>query len=141
MSKNLHGSKRKGYKSSGARKIRAEKNTGRRKPVIDDQAGFDFIQAQSRDRWADDRTKDRAASFNEDDRKKSFKQRAIEINRPLPKRPEPKGFPLMEQLAFTSMPALDKLLMAACMKVVRVKRYPGWMAKVTHNMKRQPLNV
>jgi hypothetical protein len=55
------------------------------------------------------------------------------------------GFPLLEALAFHENPktvdAIATLLVAASLKVKRVKRHPGWVLQRTYNLKNRPIEI
>jgi len=149
MSKNLHGSKRKDYKSSGKRKARALERAakpdtlnsyggfGRRKPATANKAHADFLKIQARDRFP--------SAFSGDiyfEMSKDRKNRPTRSNKP---RPSPLGMPLLESLAFHTNPACvkntAKLLLAASLKIKRVKRHPGWFLERVYNLKDRPIEV
>lgn len=135
---------RKKHVSSGARKAaRTERQLGRRSRPIANQAHRSFLKIQDRDRVPDDDVCDKYASLN---KKK---------HQPGPgrSRPAPLGMPLLEALLTSPNPAdwkvheqescknVIKLLVAASLKIKRVKRHPGWILQRTYNHKNRPITI
>jgi hypothetical protein len=127
--------------SSGARKARAIRegaNQGSHKRPIADEAVMSFLRSQDLLRWPLKDTADLYAKLN--------RQRHVAGQAGGSKRvPSSLGFPLLETLAFHENPktvdAVATLLVAAALKVKRVKRHPGWVLQRTYNLKNRPIEI
>ena len=120
--------------SSGARKARADRGKARRNTTaLADAVGYVFLKEQKRNRWPTSRTEDKYA----------------ELNRVKPPRRKPggsikpmdTGFTLLDGLVGTCPKALNTVLMAASLKLKRVRRYPGWVLQRVYNLKNRPIEI
>lgn len=129
--------KRKTRVGSGARKAgRAGKNCGRRasQPVAD-EVGYSFIRFQANHRWPTEESKAKRNQLDIDDRKK--KVRSSPNRKPV----RPLSTPLLETAALNNPGAVEKLLSAACLKMKRVRRHPGWVLQRTFKLKNRPIDL
>jgi len=118
--------------SSGKRRAgRTGKNLGRRSSPIADPVKLAFLKGQDNGRWPSDETCDKYAKLN---REKKVKGRPGKNLAPL-------GFPLMEAAMAHGTASLEKLLIAASLKVKRVKRHPGWVLQRTYNLKNRIIEI
>lgn len=92
-----------------------------------DQAVSSYVKRQHLSRWPDQETEDRYNTLN----------REKKVRRPdKPIKPAPSGFKLFDMLDGED---LDRLMLAASLKVKRVRRAPGWVIVKVYNLKDRPL--
>jgi hypothetical protein len=105
------------------------------KPIIANQAVADFLKTQGRDRRPTRETGDTYALLN----------RKRHVPGKPGRKPEQLGFPLLESLMEHTNPknrwAVKMLLVAASLKVKRVKRHPGWVLQRTYNLKNRVIEI
>lgn len=118
--------------SSGARKRRSDKGISKKrgKPA-GDVVGERFIREQANDRWPGSRQMDLYFELNTSKEKRPSPTRRVKA--PV------FAFALMESV--NDRKALDKLLIAASLKVKKVRRYPGWILQQTYNLKNRPIQI
>lgn len=115
--------------SSGARKNRAGKNCSRKGPAIADQAKGNFLRHQSGNRWPTEGTMIKAYELMKDRKTRSRSK----------SKPMEQGFTVLDHLI--DKPYLAKLLVAASLKIKRVRRYPGYVLQRTYNLKNRPIEI
>jgi hypothetical protein len=121
---------RKKRTSSGARKNRAGKNLGRRGPAVADQAESSFLKRQALHRWPTEATMIKAYEMIKAKRPRSNPGKA---------KPARVGFTLLDMVI--DRPATQKLLVAASLKLKRVRRFPGYILIKTYNLKSRPIQI
>ena len=121
--------------SSGARKARANKgiNGKRRSPAPANEQTMEFIRHQNLNRWPTEESLQKQWELEQD--KQASRPPVGRI------KPADLGFPLLEQAVSTEQKELSikKLLVAAALKLKRVKRHPGWVLQRTYNLGKRPL--
>jgi hypothetical protein len=123
--------------SSGARKARAGRGMSRRNTTaIADAAGYLFLKDQKRHRWPESATEDKYASLNKDKKRGTSRGASIKKIKPMKQ-----GFTLLDCLIGTCPKALDTVLLAASLKLKRVRRYPGYVLIRTYNLKNRPIEI
>jgi hypothetical protein len=123
--------------SSGARKARADRGFSRRNTTaIADAAGYLFLKEQKRHRWPTKETEDKYASLNKDKKRGTSRGQSIKKIKPMKQ-----GFTLLDCLIGTCPKALDTVLLAASLKLKRVRRYPGYVLIRTYNLKNRPIEI
>lgn len=127
------GSKRKRKTSvgSGVRKNRSGKNCARKGPAIVDQAGANFIRYQSLYRHPDTKQLQKAWELKNEKRPRR-KPGAI--------KPMQTGFTFFDAVIDKGK-TLETLLLAASLKVKKVRRYPGYVLQRVYNLKDRPIQI
>lgn len=123
--------KRKTSVGSGVRKNRVDKNCSRKGPAIVDQAGANFIRYQGLYRHPDTEQLVKAWELKNE-------KRGGRPNRKNSK-PTQSGFTLFD--AVVDSRNLEKLMLAASLKIKRVRRWPGYVLIKTYNLKNRPLEI
>jgi hypothetical protein len=125
---------RKGKVSSGAREARALRGQARRNTTaIADAAGYLFLKEQKRHRWPTSQSEDKYAELNKDRKKRSKPKTGI--------KPMETGFTMLDSLIGSCPKALETVLLAASLKLKRVRRYPGYVLIHTYNLKNRPIEI
>jgi len=122
--------KRNSKSGSGVRKNRAGKNCSRKGPAIEDQAGANFIRYQDLYRHPDAEQLVKAWELKNEKRPRRPKK---------PIKPMQTGFTMLD--ALIDSPALETVLLAASLKIKRVRRYPGYVLQRVYNLKNRPLEI
>jgi hypothetical protein len=146
MPKNLHGSKRKGHKSSGVKKNRAGKNVGRDGRLVhlskaDKVAMFDHTGPTDYQKaiYFDECERDRRSKANRMARLKRAKELAAKKKN----RVDPMKSPLLEKALNTMKDAetLQRLFNAACLQFVPKQHPPFFFIKRTMKLGRKPIQM
>jgi hypothetical protein len=125
---------RKKRASSGARKGRADRGTSRRNTTaLADAAGYLFLKEQKRHRWPSAWSEDKYAELNKDKKRPGGARGKI--------KPMQTGFTLLDSLIGNCPKALETVLLAASLKLKRVRRYPGYVLIRTYNLKNRPIEI
>lgn len=131
------GKARKTKEGRGNRKVRAAagKDVRRRSPVLLDGADIDYIKNPNR--WPTER---QLVNYTELNMAKTPRGGGKKSNVPT------FAFPLIEQAMGTDLetykvPAVARLLRAACFTIQPVKRYPGYVLKRTDNLKGKVIDL
>jgi hypothetical protein len=96
--------------------------------VVDAQADC-FLRQQDNDRWPTEISKNKAWDMAKDKKPRSNRK----------SKPRQIGFCMLDLLI--DKPNLEKLLVAASLKVKKVRRYPGWVLERTYNLKDRPIEI
>jgi hypothetical protein len=97
--------------------------------VVADHQALHFIRHQAANRWPDEPTMIKAQELAV---KKHQRGRAKT-------KPMDQGFTLLDMLIDNSN--LPKLLLAASLKLKKVRRYPGYVLERTYNLKSRPIQI
>jgi len=123
--------------SSGARKGRADRGTSRRNTTaIADAAGYLFLKDQKRNRWPSAWSEDKYAELNKDKKRGTSRGSSIKKIKPMNT-----GFTVLDSLIGNCPKALETVLLAASLKLKRVRRYPGYVLIRTYNLKNRPIEI
>ena len=122
--------------SSGVRKNRAGKNCKRKGPAIMLPAVANFLKHQKGNRHADVATMEKAWELI---KVKQVRNRASVRNKIRPALQT--GTTLFDACMESNPAAVKTLLLAACLKVKRVKRYPGWYLERVYNLKNRVIEI
>jgi hypothetical protein len=129
--------KGKGIDSSGARKARALRGQARRNTTaLADPVGYLFLKDQKRNRWPTAASEDKYASLNKDKKRGTSRGESIKKIKPMTQ-----GFTLLDCLVGTCPKALETVLLAASLKLKRIRRYPGYVLIRTYNLKNRPIEI
>jgi hypothetical protein len=137
--KRAGGSKRARAKrvSSGARKARVIKGTCRRNTTaLADPVGYLFLKEQKRHRWPSAWSEDKYADLNKDKKRGTSRGESIKKIKPMKQ-----GFTILDALVGSCPKALETVLLAASLKLKRVRRYPGYVLIRTYNLKNRPIEI
>jgi hypothetical protein len=107
------------------------KNSKRKSPVVADFPGLLFIRHQAEHRWPTQVSEDKYAEMNKD-RKRHTSRGKI--------KPSKGGFTLLDAVIDKGR-ALETLLLAASLKLKKVRRYPGYVLIRTYNLKDRPIEI
>ncbi|MBW2646919.1 MAG: hypothetical protein JRE23_12250 [Deltaproteobacteria bacterium] len=123
--------------SSGARKGRADRGTSRRNTTaLADPAGYLFLKDQKRHRWPTAWSEDKYAELNKDKKRGTSRGSSIKKIKPMKQ-----GFTILDALVGSCPKALETVLLAASLKLKRVRRYPGYVLIKTYNLKSRPIEI
>ena len=126
---------RKKRTSSGARAARALRGTSRRNTTaLADPVNYLFLKEQKRHRWPSQWSEDKYAELNMDKRQGNSRGTTAKKIKPMKT-----GFTLLDSLVGNCPKALETVLLAASLKLKRVRRYPGYVLIRTYNLKSRPI--
>jgi hypothetical protein len=91
------------------------------------------MKAQGRDRWPTEKTMDDAWRLKNERQPRRKPQKAV--------KPMQQGFTILDCLIGSCPHALDKLLLAASLKIKKVRRYPGYVLQRTYNLKNRTIEI
>jgi hypothetical protein len=121
--------------SSGVRKNRPA-NAKRKSPVVSDFPGLNFIRHQKENRWPSNDTMIKAYELSID--RKGGTRRGASIKKI---KPMNSGFTMLDCLIGSCPKALETVLLAASLKLKRVRRYPGYVLIRTYNLKNRAIEI
>ena len=122
---------RKARVGSGARKHRTDKSR-RKSPVVANFAGLLFLRHQKANRWPTEDSLDKAWQLI---KVKRGRRQAGAIQ------PKQYGFTLYDACMESNPSTVKTLLLAASLKVKKIRRYPGWFLERVYNLKNRPIEL
>ena len=121
--------------SSGARKNRAGKNCARKGPAVMLAHVASFLKVQRKNsRHPSPDQIQTAWDLKNEKKPRGRKPGAI-------KPAQPVGFTVYDACMSSNPAAVKTLLLAASLKVKKVRRYPGWFLERVYNLKNRPIEI
>jgi hypothetical protein len=110
-----------------------EPNFNSRKRPVQDHAGVAYL-----------RFRDRTPRFPDEDQLRKYHELNIDkkhVSHGKRKAPPDLRFNFMEAAALNSAKEVNRLLVAASLKIKRVRRFPGWVLQRTYNHGKRPITI